>query len=114
MDHTRDNPLKRFSAFWIALLLVTAFGIACFILRPLTHGKVDAAYEMTGEDRLTIKADIDKVQADTLNVGALNRALEAKTKDLIKEPSAGNMPVPEAAPAPADKPADKPAETPAE
>lgn len=110
MDHTRDNPLKRFTAFWIALLLVTAFGIACIILRPLTHGKVDTAYEMAGEDRLSIKADIEKVQADTLNEGALQKALEAGAAGLLGEPSAGSMPVAGAAPAPAEKPAETPAE----
>ncbi len=110
MDHTRDNPLKRFTAFWIALLLVTAFGIACIILRPMTHGQVDTVSDVAGKERLAIRADIDKAQADTLNEDALEKALEAKTADLIKEPSAGKMPVPGAAPAPAAKPAETPAE----
>jgi len=100
MDHTRDNPLKRFTAFWIALLLVTAFGIACIILRPLTHGKVDSAYEAAREERLVVKSGIDRAQSGAINNDALSKAIESQAKTFKEKPSAGSMAVPGAAPAP--------------
>ncbi|MDB4353700.1 hypothetical protein N9Z02_00180 [Akkermansiaceae bacterium] len=94
MDHTRDNPLKRFSAFWIAFLLVGCFGIACVILRPLTHGEVDTAYEMVSEERLAVKAEIKKAEAASLSSEKLQKALEATAKNLNQPPSKGAMPLP--------------------
>ncbi len=109
MDHTRDNPLKRFTAFWIAILLVTSFGIALIITQPFAPDKTDKAYEMMGEGRLEIKEEIDRVQDDALNEAALAEALQAQIKSFGQnKESKGSMPVPGAAPAPA--PAEKPAE----
>lgn len=109
MDHTRDNPLKRFTAFWIAILLVTSFGIALIITQSFAPDKTDKAYEMMGEGRLEIKEEIDRAQDDALNEAALSEALQAQIKSFGQnKESKGSMPVPGAAPAPA--PAEKPAE----
>lgn len=109
MDHTRDNPLKRFTAFWIAILLVVCFGVALIILRPLTHAKAQTAYDMKSEVRLEIKADIDRAQEDALNSEALQKAIDEQSKSFSNNTvTPGNMPVPGAAPAPA--PADTPTE----
>lgn len=109
MDHTRDNPLKRFTAFWIAILLVTSFGIALIITQPFAPDKTDKAYEMVSEGRLEIKEEIDRAQDEALNESALSAAIAelAKSFDQNKE-SKGSMPVPGVAPAPA--PAENPAE----
>jgi hypothetical protein len=104
MDHTRDNPLKRFNAFWVAILLVTTFGIGCVILRPLTHGKVDTAYEAAAAERLAIKNDVIKAEASALNVDALNSQMESLAKTLnSSEPTQGVMPVAGALPAATDE-----------
>ncbi|MDB4652845.1 hypothetical protein OAE39_01075 [Akkermansiaceae bacterium] len=109
MDHTRDNPLKRFTAFWIAILMVTSFGIALIITQPFVSDNTDKVYEMVGKGRLEIKEEIDRAQDGALNEGALSDALQAQIKSFRENnESKGSMPVPGAAPAPA--PADKPTE----
>ncbi len=94
MDHNRDNPLKRFSAFWVALLLVGCFGIACIILRPLTHAKVETAYEQISDERLATKAEIEKTQAAALSSEKVAKALKASAANLKQAPAAGAMPLP--------------------
>jgi hypothetical protein len=94
MDHTRDNPLKRFTAFWIALLLVGCFGIACIILRPLTHGHVDTAYEMVSDARLATKSEIKKTQAAVIDSEKLEKSLKSAAQTLNQAPSKGAMPLP--------------------
>jgi hypothetical protein len=109
MDHTRDNPLKRFTAFWIAILMVTSFGIALIITQPFAPDKTDKAYEMMGEGRLEIKEEIDRAQDDALNEAALSGALQAQTKSFGQNKERkGNMPVPGAVPSPL--PVEKPAQ----
>jgi|GEM_PF-1323441 len=94
MDHNRDNPLRRFSAFWIALLLVGCFGIACIIIRPVTHARVESAYEMISEERLETKAEIEKAQAAALDPEKLEVSREASVVTLNQTPTAGAMPLP--------------------
>ncbi|MFT6863254.1 MAG: hypothetical protein ACJAVK_001815 [Akkermansiaceae bacterium] len=113
MDHTRDNPLKRFTAFWIAILLVFCFGVGLIILRPLTHANSETAYDMRRDDKLAVKADIDRAQEGALNKAALQKAFdEQKESFTTNTVAAGSMAVPGAAPAPV--PVDTPADTPAE
>ncbi len=83
MDHTRDNPLKRFTAFWVALLLVTAFGIACILIRPMTHAKVESATQAAADARRAVRADVDRAQSKALNEDALDDALKASAKALV-------------------------------
>ena len=109
MDHTRDNPLKRFTAFWIALLMVTSFGIALIIFQPFAPDKTDKAYEAAGEARLKIKEEIDRAQDDALNEESLEKALKAQAESYKKSTeSKGGVSLSGAAPVAT------PAETPAE
>jgi len=102
MDHTRDNPLKRFKAFWIALLLVFSFGVALLILRPFTHGDSNSAMTVTGKARLEVKAELDRAQDSALNAGALDEAISGQLESFSQNtPAKGAMPVPAATPAPA-------------
>lgn len=111
MDHTRDNPLKRFTAFWIAILLVFCFGVALIILRPLTHAKAETAYEMKGKEKLEIKAEIDRTQKSALNRKALNSAIGQQVQSFSSNiETVGSMPIPGAAPAKEPAPAETPAE----
>ena len=92
MDHNRDNPLKRFTAFWIALLLVGCFGIASIILRPMTHADVDTAYEKISAERLETKSKYESAQI--VDQKKLSDAMTAALKNLTTAPSAGAMPLP--------------------
>lgn len=107
MDHSRDNPLRRFSAFWIAILLATSFGIALIITQPFAPDKTDKTYEMVSKGRLEIKDRIDRAQDEAFNEGALAEALQAQAESFDKNTeSKGSMPVPGAAPITADPPAE--------
>ena len=107
MDHSRDNPLRRFSAFWIAILLATSFGIALIITQPFAPDKTDKTYEMVSKGRLEIKDGIDRAQDEAFNEGALAEALQAQAESFDKNTeSKGRMPVPGAAPITADPPAE--------
>ena len=102
MDHTRDNPLKRFTAFWVAFLLVTAFGIACLLLRPITHAQVNSATEAKAEERFAVRAEVDREQSKKLNGGALDEALATAAKSLhTSKPAASAIKVPADQPEPA-------------
>lgn len=106
MDHTRDNPLKRFKAFWIALLLVFSFGVALLLLRPLTHGDADTAPDVDGRARLEVKDEIDRAQSNALNEKALAAAISEQLKSFSQNTeSKGAKPVPVAAPAVKEAPA---------
>lgn len=106
MDHTRDNPLKRFTAFWIAILLVFCFGVALILLRPLTHRESDSAEDLVAAKRLEVKSDIDRAQAETLNDEALSKAVSEKLTSFAGDTvQKGAMPIPGTAPAPAPAPA---------
>ncbi|MGC6467130.1 MAG: hypothetical protein ACON38_18665 [Akkermansiaceae bacterium] len=98
MDHTRDNPLKRFNAFWFAALLVTTFGIGTLILWPLSNGDVETAMDLKAGERLALKEEIGKAQDGALNTDALAKAMEAAAKAPKGEPTPGSMAVPTEAP----------------
>ena len=112
MDHTRDNPLKRFRAFWIALLLVFSFGVALILLRPLTHRDGESPMDVAGKKRLTVKGEIDRAQDDALNEEDLKKAFSSQLSSFSENTiGKGAMPVPGAAPAPAEPMDDASAET---
>lgn len=105
MDHTRDNPLKRFTAFWVALLLVTAFGIACLIVGPFTSSKGDAATEAAADERRAVRTKVDSAQSNALNEAALEKAFESNAKSLLtSKPTPGKTAVPALAPTPEAEP----------
>lgn len=100
MDHTRDNPLKRFTAFWIALLLVVAFAIACILVKLFVGSAEDEAYVQASRERLLVKMEILDQQADALNEEALAEKLADRSALLIDQPKPSAMPVPGQVPAP--------------
>ena len=109
MDHTRDNPLKRFKAFWIANLLVFSFGVALILLRPLTHMDSDSATDVTAQARWEVKKEVDSAQKAALAPEALQAALAEQAKGFAGQAeSKGAMPLPSATP-PAAAAGDKPA-----
>ncbi len=98
MDHTRDNPLKRFSAFWIALLMIGLFGLVSLIFRPITHSKQESVYMLKEEQRLETKAAIDFAQAASLEGKDIDKAIQSFAKTLNQSPAPGVMAVDGAAP----------------
>ena len=110
MDHTRDNPLKRFAAFWIAALLIACFAIACVILRPMTHAKVDTAYEAKSEERMVLISEARSAQKAAYDPAKIDKTIKAQAETLHQqtaEPSARPLTAP--APAEAPKEEEKPA-----
>jgi len=104
MDHTRDNPLKRFAAFWIAALLIASFAIACVILRPMTHGDVTTANDMKAEARIALVTEARAAQEAALNSVALAEAINDPSETLHKQaPTPGSKPLVGTAPAEAPK-----------
>ena len=113
MDHTRDNPLKRFAAFWIAALLIASFAIACVILRPMTHRDVTTVYDMKAEARLELVSEARAAQGAALNTAALEKAIAEPSDNLSKQvPTPGSKPL--VAPAPAETPKEDEKPAPAE
>lgn len=103
MDHTRDNPLKRFAAFWIATLLIVSFAIACVIVRPMTHGDVNTVYDMKSEARLTLVSEARAAQEAALDTAAIEKAITKPSDNLHQQvPTPGSKPL--VAPAPAETP----------
>jgi len=97
MDHTRDNPLKRFSAFWISIFMVALFGIAGLILRPLTQASQETAYMAKEQERLETRAEIDRVQQAALEAKNIDdKAVSSFAKTLNQAPTPGSMAVPPA------------------
>ena len=69
MDTVSDNPLKRFSTFWLGLFLFGAFGAFCLVLGPyLKSEKKDPAYRAAADKRLAMKAEMEAAQAEALKV----------------------------------------------
>ena len=69
MDTVSDNPFKRFSTFWLGLILFGAFGLLCLVLGPyLTAEKKDPAYQAAADKRLAVKAEMEAGQAEALRV----------------------------------------------
>ena len=64
MDSANDNPLKRFSSFWLGLLLTAAFGILCLLAAPWFVSAPGVAYEEAmGERRAKIRAEVEEGQS---------------------------------------------------
>ncbi len=80
MDPNRDNPLQRFKAFWVAILLVVTFAIGSLIVRPLISGRVKTAEDALATERAAVSKKIDSEQEAALNRKAL--------ADVIKEKAA--------------------------
>lgn len=103
MDHARDNPLKRFAAFWIAALLIASFAIACVIVRPMIHGDDNTVYDMKAGVRLELVSESRAAQEAALDTAALEKAITEPSDNLHKQvPTPGSKPL--VAPAPAETP----------
>ena len=65
MDSANDNPLKRFSTFWVGLVLFAAFGLVGLVLGMIGFNKlVKNGYdEVNSERRETIREEVDKTHS---------------------------------------------------
>ena len=69
MDSASDNPLKRFSTFWLALILFGSFGFICLIAAAFLNGdEKDPAYVAASEKRQSVKTEMEAAQAAVLKV----------------------------------------------
>ncbi|MDP0489530.1 MAG: hypothetical protein Q7Q71_00600 [Verrucomicrobiota bacterium JB023] len=69
MSQANDNPLKRFAAYWVAIGIFAAFGLAAVLLAPIFgQGETTAADEKNATRRLAIREEVDAAQASQLEV----------------------------------------------
>ena len=69
MDTASDNPLKRFSSFWLGLILIAAFGILALVLVPfIKNSREDAVYEAAASKRRATLGEMEAAQAAALKV----------------------------------------------
>ena len=67
MDPANDNPLKRFSNFWLGLVLFAAFGLASLVLGIGFKRPIENSFDKINEERrVKIKRESDKANAGTL------------------------------------------------
>ena len=102
MDFTRDNPLKRFTAFWIGLGIFLIFGALALIVSPLASERQDKAYEIKEAQRLDTKRGILIAQETDLESRDLEKGRQAADLMAATAPKISEMKVP-AAPAAAPK-----------
>ena len=94
MDPALDNPLQRFSSFWVGLLVFVVFGLGCVVLLPLFGGKKeDPQMAAASEKRLETLAEMQAAQAAVLSPEAVRAQFESIGPALLaKDPTP--MPVP--------------------
>lgn len=64
MDSANDNPLKRFSSFWLGLILFAAFGLATLVVGFGFHKPAEKGYDKVNQVRREkIREGVDKAQA---------------------------------------------------
>jgi len=51
MDPANDNPLKRFSNFWLGLVLFAAFGLASLVLGIGFKRPIENSFDKINEER---------------------------------------------------------------
>jgi mono/diheme cytochrome c family protein len=83
MDPALDNPLKRFSSFWLGLLLFAVFGLACLVLGPLFgSGKEDPMDVSASERRSALREEMREGQEAALKL-APHTVFDTVGKDLL-------------------------------
>ena len=103
MDFTRDNPLKRFTAFWIGLGIFLIFGALALIVSPLASERQDKAYEIKEAKRLDTKRGILIAQETDLESRDLEKGRQAVDLMAATAPKVSEMKVPAAPAAPSPK-----------
>lgn len=53
MDTANDNPLKRFSNFWLGVLLFGIFGLGCLLLAPWFNKPTEGSFDAANRERRT-------------------------------------------------------------
>jgi mono/diheme cytochrome c family protein len=67
MDTASDNPLRRFTSFWLGLSIFFAFAILCVLLVPFLKGKKsDSADGAAAAKRVEIRKAMEEAQASAL------------------------------------------------
>lgn len=84
MDTASDNPLRRFTSFWLGLAIFLAFAIVVLLLGPLLSGDSgDSMYEAAAERRLETKADLMRQQAEVLPAAKVEAAFSKVGPELL-------------------------------
>ncbi|NIP95412.1 MAG: cytochrome c [Akkermansiaceae bacterium] len=71
MDTANDNPLKRFSSFWLGVLLFGVFGLMGLLLAPWFNQPVADSFDTANaERRAEIRAEVDETQKGSREAAA--------------------------------------------
>lgn len=95
-ENLTDSPMKRFSTFWLWLLLVSVFGLVALFFTPWLKDRDNTA-NPDGEARLAIKKTVDAAQE-----GAKEKIEESFSEAkgaLLTKPAQSSKALPGAAPA---------------
>jgi len=111
-DNPTDSPIKRFSTFWLWLLIVASFGLITLVLAPWLKNRSEGTDEAASA-RLEIKKSVEEAQAPARE--KISGSFETLATSLSAKPSASGkaLPAPVEAAAPAAEEKEAPAEAPA-
>lgn len=94
MDSPHDTPLKRFSAFWIGLLILALFAIIGLVFAIFDKNGTSDMEKAAAEGRLEIHERVNKEQAAELDPAAMKKSHDAMLQIMLtSKPSKGSMPV---------------------
>lgn len=93
MDHSRDNPIIRFTTFWWALGTFFIFAVLLAVIWLFNRAEPTTLEEAAAQPRYATKAKIDAAQAANISPEAIESAIEVMSKQLAaSKPVAVELP----------------------
>ena len=92
MDTPQDNPLKRFGAFWLGLVLFGLFGLACMLINLFSADERTSAEKERAKARIEIRKQIDDEQKGALkevDIAAAAKILQTSKPSAASTNAAG-------------------------
>ncbi|MES2477031.1 MAG: c-type cytochrome [Verrucomicrobiota bacterium] len=83
MDHTRDNPLIRFTTFWWGLGTFLIFALLLAVIWVFNNDDVSTMEDAAAKPRYETKAKIAAAQAAVLSPSDIDAAILAEGKKLV-------------------------------
>ncbi|MDX1680837.1 MAG: cytochrome c [Akkermansiaceae bacterium] len=87
MDPNRDNPIIRFSAFWLGLGIVLIFAAVLVVIAFFdrdTPSRLDAIEAQKADQRYEIKEEVEAAQTEDLPAEAIEAAIPQVAQSLVE------------------------------